>query len=62
VTERAINDWWTELGTDFYNIEPSDGILGPTTVAALLGMLMGARNRLNAYGAPVARMRLISVV
>lgn len=55
VTERAINDWWTELGTDFYNIEPSDGILGPTTVAALLGMLMGARNRLNAYGAPVAK-------
>ena len=55
VTERAINDWWTELGTDFYNIEPSDGILGPTTVAALLGMLVGARNRLNAYGAPVAK-------
>lgn len=55
VTERAINDWWTDLGTDFYNIEPSDGILGPTTVAALLGMLVGARNRLNAYGAPVAK-------
>lgn len=55
VTEGAINDWWTELGTDFYNIEPSDGILGPTTVAALLGMLVGARNRLNAYGAPVAK-------
>ena len=55
VTEQAINDWWTELGTDFYNIEPSDGILGPTTVAALLGMLVGARNRLNAYGAPVAK-------
>jgi hypothetical protein len=29
--------------------------LGPTTVAALLGMLMGARNRLNYYGAPVAK-------
>ncbi|KAI9820104.1 MAG: hypothetical protein M1832_003811 [Thelocarpon impressellum] len=55
VTERAINDWWTQLGTDFYNVEPSDGILGPTTVAALLGMLIGARNRLNAYGAPVAK-------
>lgn len=55
VTERAINDWWTELGTDFYSIEPNDGILGPTTVAALLGLLMGARNRLNAYGAPVAK-------
>ncbi|KAI9767724.1 MAG: hypothetical protein M1835_006997 [Candelina submexicana] len=55
VTEDAINKWWTELGTDFYNIEPHDGILGPTTVCALLGMLMGARNRLNAYGAPVSK-------
>ncbi|KAI9805853.1 MAG: hypothetical protein M1825_000467 [Sarcosagium campestre] len=55
VTERAINDWWTEFGTDFYNVEPSDGILGPTTVAGLLGMLMGARNRLNAYGSPVGK-------
>ncbi|KAA6415814.1 MAG: hypothetical protein FRX48_00532 [Lasallia pustulata] len=55
VTERAINDWWTEVGTEFFNMEPNDGILGPTTVAALLGMLMGARNRLNAYGAPVGK-------
>ena len=55
VTERAINDWWTEVGTGFFNMEPNDGILGPTTVAALLGMLMGARNRLNAYGAPVGK-------
>lgn len=55
VTEQAINDWWTELGTEFFNVDPSDGILGPTTVSALLGMLMGARNRLNAYGAPVAK-------
>ncbi|KAH0564945.1 hypothetical protein GP486_001665 [Trichoglossum hirsutum] len=55
VTERAINDWWTELGTEFYNLEPNDGILGPTTVAALLGLLMGARNRLNAFGAPVPK-------
>ncbi|KAI9719432.1 MAG: hypothetical protein M1812_003503 [Candelaria pacifica] len=55
VTEDAINKWWTELGTEFYNIEPHDGILGPTTVSALLGMLMGARNRLNAYGAPVSK-------
>ena len=55
VTERAINDWWTEIGTDYFNVEPSDGILGPTTVAALLGLLLGARNRLNAYGAPVGK-------
>ena len=55
VTEQAINDWWTEIGTEYYNVDPSDGILGPTTVAALLGLLMGARNRLNAYGSPVSK-------
>lgn len=55
VTEKAVNDWWVEIGSDYYNIEPSDGILGPTTVAGLLGMLMGARNRLNYFGAPVAK-------
>lgn len=55
VTEKAINDWWAEFGTEFFNIEPSDGILGPTTVAALLGVLLGARNRLHAYGTPVAK-------
>ena len=55
VTEQAINDWWTEIGTEYYNVDPNDGILGPTTVAALLGLLMGARNRLNAYGSPVSK-------
>lgn len=55
VTEKAINDWWIEIGSEFYNIEPTDGILGPTTVAALLGMLMGARNRLNYSNAPVSK-------
>ncbi|GIZ42110.1 hypothetical protein CKM354_000539000 [Cercospora kikuchii] len=55
VTERAIRDWWVEFGSDHYNIEPHDGILGPTTVAGLLGMFMGARNRLHAMGAPVPK-------
>lgn len=55
VTETAISNWWTEVGSEYYNMEPTDGILGPTTVAALLGMLMGARNRLSSYGAPVAK-------
>ncbi|KAL8932101.1 MAG: hypothetical protein Q9216_006960 [Gyalolechia sp. 2 TL-2023] len=55
VTEQAINDWWTDIGAEVYNIEPSDGILGPTTVAALIGLLIGARNRLHSYGAPVAK-------
>ena len=55
VTERAISDWWTEIGAEHYNTEPTDGILGPTTVAALLGLLLGSRNRLNYYGAPVSK-------
>ncbi|CAH0029626.1 unnamed protein product [Clonostachys rhizophaga] len=55
VTEKAIGDWWTEVGAEHFNFEPNDGILGPATVAALLGMFMGARNRLYSYGAPVAK-------
>ncbi|EXJ95726.1 hypothetical protein A1O1_00850 [Capronia coronata CBS 617.96] len=55
VTERAVNNWWTDIGTYFYNVEPSDGILGPTTVAALLGLLIGAYNRLKASGSPVGK-------
>ena len=55
VTEAALGNWWTEVGAEHYNFEPTDGILGPTTVAALLGMLMGSRNRLNWYGAPVTK-------
>lgn len=55
VTEKAIGDWWADIGTDLYNVEPSDGILGATTVAALLGALLGARHRLHAVGAPVPK-------
>lgn len=55
MTEKAINDWWVEMGGDYYNVEPHDGILGPTTVAGLLGLLMGARNRLNSLNAPVSK-------
>ncbi|KAK4950920.1 hypothetical protein LTR10_010913 [Elasticomyces elasticus] len=55
VTERAITDWWVDIGSETYNIEPHDGILGPTTVAGLLGLLMGSRNRLHAVGAAVGK-------
>lgn len=55
ITERAINDWWMDLGSRYYNVEPHDGILGPTTVAALIGLIMGARNRLHAVNAPVSK-------
>lgn len=55
LTETAINNWWIEIGSEYFNIEPADGILGPTTVAALLGTLMGARNRLSYLSAPVPK-------
>ena len=55
LTEKAIREWWTEIGYYFYNIEPSDGILGPTTVAALLGLLIGAYSRMKAYGVAVPK-------
>ncbi|MCJ1309755.1 hypothetical protein MMC25_003416 [Agyrium rufum] len=55
ITESSLNDWWTEIGIEYFNIEPSDGIMGPTTVCALLGMLLGARNRLSACGCPVGK-------
>ncbi|KAL2165562.1 hypothetical protein VTH06DRAFT_864 [Thermothelomyces fergusii] len=55
LTEKAINEWWNVIGPECFNIEPTDGILGPTTVAALLGTLLGARNRLNYWGASVSK-------
>lgn len=55
ITEKSINEWWSDIGTYFYNIEPSDGILGPSTVSALIGLLMGAFNRMKAFGAPVGK-------
>ncbi|KAI1309773.1 hypothetical protein F5Y03DRAFT_57777 [Xylaria venustula] len=55
VTETSVGDWWTEFGVEYFNVEPTDGILGPTTVAALLGLLGGARNRLNYLGEPVPK-------
>jgi len=55
ITEKALTDWWTQFGADYYNMEPADGILGPTTVAALLGLCAGARNRLSYLNAPVSK-------
>lgn len=55
ITEHAIRKWWVTFGNDVYSTEPHDGILGPTTVAALLGLLLGARNRLNSLSIPVPK-------
>ena len=55
VTEKAVAKWWAEFGVDVFNVEPNDGVLGPSSVAGLLGTLIGARNRLHAFGAPVGK-------
>ena len=55
VTIEALRKWWAEIGTDYFNLEPNDGALGPSTVSALLGTLLGARNRLNYCNAPVTK-------
>ena len=55
VTEQTVSDWWADIGSDYFNMEPNDGVLGPTTVSAMLGILMGARKRLSVYGAPIAK-------
>ena len=55
VTEESINNWWSDIGTYTYNIEPNDGILGPSTVSALVVLLIGAFNLMKATGAPVGK-------
>ncbi|KAK9487442.1 hypothetical protein V1527DRAFT_322245 [Lipomyces starkeyi] len=55
LTERAINAWWHDIGMPHYHVDPVDKVLGPTTIAAILGMVVGCRHRLNAAGAQVAK-------
>ncbi|KAG5366701.1 Protein STB2 [Yarrowia sp. B02] len=45
-TVDAINTWWDMWGVRKYNTKPKDGILGPTTVAGLIGFVIGVRNRM----------------
>ena len=55
ITVDAIKSWWTQIGSEHFNTEPNDEILGPTTVAALLGLLQGARIRLQLLNAPIGK-------
>ncbi|QNP98886.1 hypothetical protein B0I72DRAFT_134428 [Yarrowia lipolytica] len=45
-TVDAINTWWDMWGVRKYNTKPKDGVLGPTTVAGLIGFVIGVRNRM----------------
>ena len=40
---------------EYYSFEPQHNLIDPTTVAALIGLFIGARNRLAVYGAPVGK-------
>jgi hypothetical protein len=54
-TEQAVTDWWLQFGSEYYSFEPQHTVIDPTTVPALVGLLIGARNRLYSYGAPVSK-------
>ncbi|KAK7202698.1 hypothetical protein BZA70DRAFT_297896 [Myxozyma melibiosi] len=54
MTEKALNTWWHDIGVGHYGSQ-SERSLGPTTVAAVLGMVVGCRHRLNGSGAPVPK-------
>lgn len=56
ITEKALISWWSHIGSRVYGTDaPRDGILGPSTVAALIGLLLGARNRLHALSIAVPK-------
>lgn len=54
MTVQAIRGWWNKWGQLRFHSKPTDGTLGPTTVAAILGFVTGFRNRLASlnYKAP----------
>ncbi|KAK9477252.1 hypothetical protein V1514DRAFT_334306 [Lipomyces japonicus] len=54
-TLQAIAQWWKKIGMLHYNIDPNDKGMNPVTVAALIGMVVGCRHRLNSTGGPVPR-------
>ncbi|CAN6674538.1 protein Stb6p [Trichomonascus vanleenenianus] len=45
-TLRALARWWDSCGQLRYHTRPKDGGFGPTTVAAVVGLLAGVRVRL----------------
>lgn len=53
-TVHGIQAWWNKWGRLRFNSKATDGTLGPTTVAAILGFITGIRNRLASlnYKAP----------
>ena len=49
-TVEKIKDWWRLFGSAYYGTTPKDGLLGPTTVAAILGFVLSCHFRLDIAG------------
>lgn len=47
ITEAKIKDWWNLFGSLYYGTIPKDGILGPTTISAILGFVLSCLYRLD---------------
>lgn len=45
LTCNAIGRWWDDIGRRKYHTKPNDGVLGPSTVAAIVGFIFGVRAR-----------------
>lgn len=55
VMEIVINNWWIEIGFEYFNIELIDGILGFIIVVVMFGILMGVRNWFSYFGVLVVK-------
>ncbi|KAH3666678.1 hypothetical protein WICMUC_005495 [Wickerhamomyces mucosus] len=49
-TEKNIQIWWGLFGSVYYGTEPKDGILGPSTLSAILGFVLSCNFRLDMAG------------
>lgn len=49
MTERNIQKWWNNFGSYCF-MQPKDGIIGPSTVSALIGFILSCSFRLDIAG------------
>jgi len=49
-TISKIKEWWRLFGSAYYFTTPKDGLLGPTTVSAILGFVLSCHFRLDIAG------------
>lgn len=46
-TIKGIHSWWDKWGQIRHHTKPKEGILGPTTISAIIGFIMGVKLRLG---------------